>query len=160
MKKYLYLCPLLLLIGCGGGNNNQSGSTPQTTQLVGNWTVVASSPEGNATLTANLVPSACTVMQSNITFEIGGDGINACVLADNLSGQGSVIGTGSFLYPPQGMLFGASANPAPLSGQMQFLFAEADAFGNIAAFQGIATNTTSNTITGTYTCDAQTPVCI
>lgn len=88
------------------------------------------------------------------TFTVEGP---ACFIADNNTGQGSISGTGSFIYPPAAVLIGVAANPATANAPIDLLFAEADQFGDAAVFGG--TGTVSNrTITGTWACNPNSPV--
>jgi hypothetical protein len=156
MKALKAVCIALVvfLVGCGGGNN--SAVTPSgATSLEGSWTITATNGANAVTLNVTLVSSSCSVTQSGITFTVTGP---ACAVADNPGGQGSISGTGNFIYPPQGVLLGASADPVPSGSQFNLLFVEADNLGDIAVFSGSGT-INSGSITGTFTCDLQTPVC-
>jgi hypothetical protein len=144
---------VLLLSGCGG-SGQQSNST-STTNMQGNWTITATGTSSSSVFNVTLVSSACTVATPIGTFTVVGP---ACFIADDNTGQGSISGTGTFIYPPQGVLLGVPANPASANASIDLLFAEADQFGDAAVFGG--TGTVSNgTITGTWSCNSASPVC-
>ena len=143
---------LALTIGCGG---SKSGSAK--TSIQGNWSVTTTdNTDGlHSVLQTTLVSSACTVSTPIGTFTVQGP---TCFIADNNTGQGSVSGTGSLIYPPQGVLVGVPANPAPDNSSLNLLFVEADQFGDAAVFEGKGT-VASGTMTGTWSCDSNSPIC-
>jgi len=157
MKKAFACLIILFLVGCGVGNNQQT--TPGqsvTTNLIGSWSITTTSSTGlNATLTVSLVSSACSVDTPICSFTVTGP---ACVLADDNTGQGSISGSGNFIYPPQGVLIGTAADPASQNAAINFLFAEADTLGDAAVFQGTGT-VGSGTISGNWSCNPQSPIC-
>jgi hypothetical protein len=154
MNKLLVL-PLgcLMFVGCGGGNSNSG------TSLAGNWSITAmESGTPNSVMQTTLVSSACSVSTPIGSFTVQGP---ACFIADNNTGQGSITTTsGTFLYPPQGVLIGAQSNPtaANTSQAIDLLFVEADSSGDVAVFNGTGT-ISSGSISGTWSCNANSPSC-
>jgi hypothetical protein len=142
---------------CGSSG---SGTTPQgnSTSIAGYWSVnTIDKTDGlQSALQATLVSSACTASTPIGTFTVQGP---SCFLADNNTGQGSVSGTGSLIYPPQGVLVGVAANPAPANSPLNLFFVEADQFGDAAIFVGNGT-VTNGTMTGTWSCSPNSPVCL
>jgi hypothetical protein len=156
MKYLLVTILLAITLGCGSPNS-QVGNQPQTTSLAGTWTIAAASPEGSSLLTAKIVSSPCTVIQDGEKFWVDG---TVCFVADNLSGNGSVTGVGSFIYPPQGVLMGTAVNPVPNNSVINILFVESDLFGDFAGFVGTGSVTSTGSMTGTFNCDSvNTPIC-
>lgn len=154
LKLITVLALALLLSGCNA--TKQAGSQPSTTDVQGNWVITASevgSP--NSVFTLSLVTSPCNVTAPIGTFTVQGP---ACFIADNDTGQGSISGTGSFFYPPQGVLMGVSQNPSPGNAAVNLLFVEADQFGDAVVFDGSGT-VNGKVITGKWTCDPNSPVC-
>jgi hypothetical protein len=84
----------------------------------------------------------------------------ACFIADNNTGQGSITGTGQFIYPPQGVLVGSSASAvsAGTSATIDLLFVEANQYGDVAVFDGNGT-INNGTMTGTWVCNTNSPNC-
>jgi|HubBroStandDraft_6_1064221.scaffolds.fasta_scaffold00064_12 hypothetical protein len=142
-----------LLSSCGS-SSKQSG--PSSTNIPGSWVITATEAGGSSSIfDVTLVGSPCSVATPIGTFTVEGP---ACFIADDNTGQGSITGTGSFIYPPQGVLIGAPANPASANAAIDLLFAEADELGDAAVFGG--TGTVSNgTITGAWSCNPDSPVC-
>ncbi len=151
------LLSTLLAAACGGG---QSGSEAKLS-IQGTWTINSASVSGDSTLRATIVPSACSVTTPVGTFTVQGP---SCFIADNNTGQGSISGTGQFIYPPQGVLLGVPYNPVPVTEgstvPVDLLFVEADQFGDFAVFDGTGTISVGSTMSGTWTCVPQTPVCL
>jgi hypothetical protein len=149
--------------GCGGGSDTGSSGS---TSLAGNWTITAN--QANSTSSSvfqvALVSSACSVSTPIGTFTVQGP---SCFIADDNSGQGSITGTGSFIYPPQGVLLGATVSPVP-SGQtasINLLFVEADQFGDAAVFSGTGTVTSASgsgtaALSGNWECASNSPACV
>jgi hypothetical protein len=158
MKKVLFVVVcLMLLTGCSELSQLEGKSKKGQTSLAGSWTITATNGvnANSSVFNVNLVSSPCTVKQSGMTFTIEEA---TCVIADNPVGQGSITGTGNFMYPPQGVLLGAQSNPAPQSTAVSLIFVEADGSGNIAVFDGNG-QIASGSVSGSWTCDPQTPVC-
>ena len=140
----------LLLAGCGGGSSSNSGNT----QISGQWSMTVSP---NA-LQANLVNSSCTVPTTIGTFQVNQAD---CFLADDATGQGSISGSGQFVYSPVGVLIGTSVATLPSSGATPFDGFYVEANSSAYAVWDIDGTITQpgSTMSGTYTCDPQTPVC-
>jgi hypothetical protein len=162
MKKPLAVFHLLLvgmlLSSCGSSSSQQpSPNSNSTTNIEGSWTITATEAGGsNSVFNVALVSSACSVGTPIGTFTVQGP---ACFIADDNTGQGSISGTGNFIYPPAGVLLGVPANPASANASLDLLFAEGNQFGDAAVFGG--TGTVSNgTITGTWSCNPGSPVCL
>ncbi len=150
MKQFLLIF-LLFIVGCG------SSSKQSSTSILGNWTIVASNGAGGSTtFQASVVSSPCTVSTPIGTFTVAGP---TCFIADNNTGKGSISGTGQFIYPPVGALVGVPADPAPAGSTLNLLFVEADLSGNAAVFGGNGT-VTGNKMTGSWTCNANSPACL
>jgi hypothetical protein len=142
----------LLLASCGGGSNSNSGSG--NTQLSGQWNLTV----GSNAIQANLVSSSCTVPTTIGTFDVNEAD---CFLADDVTNQGSISGSGQFVYPPVGVLIGASVATLPSSGTIPFqgFYVEANQSAySVWDINGTITQPGS-TMSGTYACDSQTPVC-
>jgi hypothetical protein len=160
MKRML-LCLLVSLIGIGCGGGQPTTSTPATsTAIGGSWTVTAAQngQSGNSVFQVSLVdPSVCSVNdKQGDSFTVQGP---KCSLADNFTGVGSVtLAGGQAMFPPQGVLLGATADPAPNGTQIDLLFAEEDQNGNGAVFNGNGT-ITSGTMSGTWVCNPNSPNC-
>ncbi|MGC1451876.1 MAG: hypothetical protein WA830_17750 [Candidatus Sulfotelmatobacter sp.] len=159
MKQQLIaVCTLILLslaLSCGSSTNpNNSSQANSTTTIPGNWVITATETGQNAVFTVNLVPSPCSVATPIGTFTVTGP---SCFIADNNTSQGSISGSGNFMYPPQGVLVGTAANPASNNAAVNLLFAEADQFG-AAVFGGVGTISNGN-LTGAWTCNVNSPVC-
>jgi hypothetical protein len=146
----------MLLVSCGSNSSNGSQQANSTTNIQGTWAITAAESGGSSSVfNVTLVSSPCSVATPIGTFTVQGP---SCFIADDNTGQGSISGTGSFFYPPQGVLIGVPANPASSSASIDLLFAEADQFGDAAVFGG--TGTVSNgTLTGTWSCNVNSPVC-
>lgn len=151
---------VIATVGCGGGKTSTGGNgrngTP--TSIHGTWTIVATEVgTQNSTFHVTLVSSGCSVATPIGTFTVQGPN---CFIADDNTGQGSISGTGSFIYPPQGVLIGIASSPVPAntSAPIDLLFAEADQFGDAAVFSGNGT-VTNGTMTGTWVCNQNSPVC-
>jgi hypothetical protein len=143
----------ILLSSCGSSSSGQQSNS--TTNIQGNWTITATGTNSSSVFSVTLVSSPCSVVTPIGTFTVVGP---TCFIADDNTGQGSISGTGTFIYPPQGVLIGVPANPASANASIDLLFAEADQFGDAAVFGG--TGTVSNgTITGTWSCNSASPVC-
>lgn len=141
----------LFLISCGAG----SGQHLTSTNIEGTWVITAAEEGSGSVFNVTLVSSPCSVVTPIGRFTVQGP---ACFIADNNTHQGSLSGTGSFIYPPQGVLIGVAADPASTDASMDLLFAEADQFGDAAVFGG--TGTVSNgTIAGSWSCNLDSPVC-
>ena len=121
------------------------------------------------TLNALLITGNCTAPGPDgglYPTASGGEGVIAtpdesCFIADSDAGEGTISGTGSFIYPPQVILVGIRSPPNSPS-ELQFVLIEAaqgatknDQF---AVFDGTGTITNS-TMTGTWSCDVSFPVC-
>jgi hypothetical protein len=156
----VYIAMVLFLVGCGGGAQQKGVSQSGATSLEGSWTITAVStppfplPQSTANLNMNLVSSPCNVNQSGITFYVNG---NACAVANNPGGQGSIT-CSDCSYHPQGVLVGASADPAPTGSGINILFVETDLSGDVIAYTGSAT-IINGSISGTMNCDPLTPIC-
>jgi hypothetical protein len=159
MKKDMRLLAMLsfalFLPSCGGGSSSTSNST--TTNLIGSWTITATETGSSSTsvFTVTLVSSPCSVSTPIGTFTVQGP---SCAIADDNSGQGSITGTGTFFYPPQGVLIGATASPAPNGTSIDLLFVEADQVGDAAVFGGVGT-ISNGTLSGNWACSAGSPIC-
>jgi hypothetical protein len=160
MKKLISVFVLLfvgiLLISCGSSSSGSQQGNSTSTNIQGTWAITATEPgAAGSVFNVTLVSSPCSVATPIGTFTVQGP---ACFIADDNTGQGSISGTGSFIYPPAGVLIGVPANPASINASIDLLFAEADQFGDAAVFGG--TGTVSNgTITGTWACNPASPVC-
>jgi hypothetical protein len=158
MKKALFavVC-LLVLSGCSELSQLDGKSKKGQTNLAGSWSITATNGvnQNSSAFNVNLVSSPCTVDQSGMTFTVSE---STCVIADNPAGQGSVTASGDFMYPPQGVLLGASGNPAPSNAAVTLLFVEADGQGNIAVF-GASGTISGGSVRGSWKCDPKTPVC-
>jgi len=147
--KHFLLAFLLFIVGCGS-------SSKGPTSIQGSWTIVASNGAGGSTtFQASVVSSPCTVTTPIGTFTVAGP---TCFIADNNTGQGSITGTGQFIFPPVGALVGVPVDPAPAGSALNLLFVEADQSGNAAVFGGNGT-VTGNKMTGTWACDPSSPNC-
>jgi hypothetical protein len=146
-----------LLMSCGSNNSSSSQqATSTSTSIQGSWTITAAEPGyGSSVFNVTLVSSPCSVATPIGTFTVQGP---ACFIADDNAGEGSISGTGSFIYPPAGVLIGTPANPASTNASIDLLFAEADEFGDAAVFGGTGT-VSKGTITGTWACNPASPVC-
>jgi hypothetical protein len=144
----------MLLSSCGSSSSQQSNSN-STTNIQGTWAITATEAGSGSVFNVTLVSSACSVATPIGTFTVQGP---ACFIADDNTGQGSISGTGNFIYPPAGVLIGLSSNPAPANTSIDLLFAEADQFGDAAVFGGTGT-VSKGTITGTWSCNPNSPVC-
>jgi len=143
---------IALAIGCSSGQNGAN------TSALGSWSIVTTENGGsNGTLQVSLVSSACSVSTPVGAFTVQGP---SCFIADDNTGQGTISGSGNFFYPPQGVLVGVPYNPIPAnnSATVDVLFVEADQFGDIAVFNGSGT-VTNGSLTGTWTCNADSPAC-
>jgi hypothetical protein len=141
----------LLLVSCGSGNSQHLTST----NIPGTWAITAVETGSSSVFNVTLISSPCSVPTPIGTFTVQGP---ACFIADDNTGQGSISGTGSFIYPPQGVLIGVASSPASVGASVDLLFAEADEFGDAAVFGG--TGTVSNgTIAGSWSCNLYSPVC-
>jgi hypothetical protein len=150
LKTVTLFLLMVFTSGCGAGKSANGGSTA-VTQVQGAWTFTATNGVGGQSVfQVNLVSSACTVSTPIGTFTVQGA---SCSIADDNTGQGSISGTGSFFYPPAGVLVGLS------SGQIELVFVEADQFGDAAVINGNGT-LSSGAISGTWTCNAATSVCL
>jgi hypothetical protein len=139
---FLLLVSSVVLSSCGGGgsSSNSSSSTNASLEISGSWTISSSSGNSQNSMTASLVSSPCQVNTPIGTFSVYTDSslttlASTCFIADDNSGQGSISGTsGTFLYPPQGVLLGVQSDPvaANSSEAIGAIFVEADAFGNYA----------------------------
>jgi len=144
----------ILLSSCGSSSSQNSNST--STNIQGTWAITATEPgSAGSVFNVTLVSSPCSVATPIGTFTVQGP---ACFIADDNTGQGSISGTGSFIYPPAGVLIGTPANPASTNASLDLLFAEADDFGDAAVFGGTGT-ISKGTITGTWACNPASPVC-
>ncbi len=105
MKKVV-LVMLLAVVSVACGGTPKSNSTPNaSTQISGAWTITANEAgSGTSVFSVNLVASQCSVSTPVGTFSVLGPD---CFIADDNTGQGSISGTGQFLYPPQGVLVGS-----------------------------------------------------
>jgi hypothetical protein len=164
MKTLRSLLPALLLsillVGCGSGSKSQGGNGQNgtATSIHGNWSIVnTESGQTASTLQVTLVSSSCSVSTPVGTFTVQGPN---CFIADDNTGEGSISGTGNFIYPPQGVLIGIPASPVPANqtASIDLLFVEADQFGDAAVFNGNGT-VTNGAMTGTFDCNANSPVC-
>ena len=153
LARYCFLASLsLALASCGGGSNSNSGAG--NTQLSGQWNLTVS-PN---TIQANLVSSSCTVPTTIGTFQVNEAD---CFLADDATGQGSISGSGEFVYPPVGVLIGTGVATLPSSGTTSFEGFYVEANQTAYAVWDINGTITQpgSTMSGSYTCDPQTPVC-
>jgi hypothetical protein len=145
--------------GCGSSNSNSNSgaeANAATTNIQGSWAITASEAGGSSSVfNVTLVTSPCSVATPIGTFTVQGP---SCFIADDNTGQGSISGTGNFFYPPQGVLIGVPANPAPSNASVDLLFAEADQFGDAAVFGGNGT-ISGGKLTGTWSCNPDSPVC-
>jgi hypothetical protein len=142
--------------GCGANNSAKPSQPP--VPLAGTWaiTVVQNGTTLN-TLKAVLVEETsppCTVAPGTISMQ----GLGGCYLADNSTGRGSVSGTGSFIYPPEGVLIGQAPFSANNPVALTIFFIEKDTIGNVAEFDANGTLTASG-MSGTWTCDPMSTVC-
>jgi hypothetical protein len=159
---FIILATLALAIGCGGASQADNKGT---ISLGGNWTITANEAGSSPTVfTVNLVTSSCSVNTDIGTFTVtNGSGSLTCFIADNQTGQGSISTSGSYLYPPQGVLVGDATDPLATSGTattpIALLFVEADSSGDYAVFNGNGSFSNSGTLSGTWTCNSGTPVC-
>jgi hypothetical protein len=145
----------MLLSSCGSNSSQQSGSN-STTNIQGSWAITAAEAGGSGSVFhVTLVSSPCSVATPIGTFTVQGP---TCFIADDNTGQGSISGSGSFIYPPQGVLIGVAANPASANAAIDLLFAEADQYGDAAVFGGTGT-VSKGTITGNWSCNPDSPVC-
>ena len=155
------LLAVIATVGCGGGSKNSTGGNGQngtSTSIHGAWTIVATEVgTPNSTFQVTLVSSACSVATPIGTFTVQGP---TCFIADDGTGQGSISGTGNFIYPPQGVLIGIASSPVPAntSATVDLLFAEADRLGDAAVFSANGT-VINGTMSGTWVCNPNSPVC-
>src|ERR1700691_1897045 len=92
----LALCGLAS-VGCGGSPNQPGGGSsgqpgggsPDDISMQGTWTVTTSADGASSTSQVALVPSPCSLVLFDTTFNFSGQ---SCFIADNLSGTGSVTG--------------------------------------------------------------------
>ncbi|MGA8428215.1 MAG: hypothetical protein WB729_00225 [Candidatus Sulfotelmatobacter sp.] len=152
MKKVV-LVMLLAVVSVACGGTPKSNSTPDaSTQISGAWTITANEAgSGTSVFSVNLVASQCSVSTPVGTFSVLGPD---CFIADDNTGQGSISGTGQFLYPPQGVLVGSSTNAifSNTTTAMDLLFVEADQFGDIAVFSGNG-SIANGTMSGSWACN-------
>jgi hypothetical protein len=147
-----------VLVACGSGSKSSPSATNINTQLSGSWTITATeSGSTDSVFSVNLVSSQCSVSTPVGTFTVQGP---SCVIADDNTGQGSISGTGQFIYPPQGVLVGATAGSiaANASAPIDLLFVEANQYGDVAVFNGNGT-VTNGSMTGTWVCNVDSPSC-
>lgn len=151
MKKLWILC--LLLTGCG--TNSKPAVTG--TQLTGTWNVtVNQSGQPSVTLSTFVVGGPCQVSDgSGDTFTVQGP---SCVLADDQTGQGHVSSQNSTLVP-EGVLLGASANPASNGSPVNFLYAAKSASTQTYyVFSGVGT-VSNGQISGSWSCYPSVTIC-
>lgn len=161
LRSSVLLCSLLvvaaLLASCGSSSSSSGSGSQTTTAFAGNWIITATETgTSGSVFTVTLVSSPCSVATPIGTFTVTGP---TCFIADDNSGQGSISGSGSFFYPPQGVLLGAAVSPASNNSSIDLLFAEADSFGDAAVFSGLGA-VSSNTITGSWSCNVNSPICL
>jgi hypothetical protein len=155
-KLFVILASLSVVMSLSSCGSSSSGNSTSTTKMQGKWTITATGTSSSSVFSATLVSSPCSVATPIGTFTVVEP---VCFIADDNTGQGSISGTGTFIYPPQGVLIGVPANPASGNASLELLFAEADQFGDAAVFGG--TGTVSNgTITGTWSCNPSSPACL
>src|SRR5580658_10403779 len=110
MRKFFAVFHLLLvgtlLSGCGSSSSQSNSNS--TTNIQGTWAITATEAGSGSISNVTLVSSACSVATPIGTFTVQGP---ACFIADDNTGQGSISGTGNFIYPPAGVLIGVSSNP-------------------------------------------------
>jgi hypothetical protein len=148
MKKnslvYMVIVLVAALIGCGGNSNSNSKMN-----MAGSWTVQTVSSTGlESTLLVNLVPGSTCASLDPIGLVSPQE--TTCFVADNFSLEGSVTGSGEFIYPPEGVLIGIVPGA---SGSINFVFAEAASEFDYAVFQGTGTTTGGNLMQGTWACN-------
>jgi hypothetical protein len=104
-----------------------------------------------------LVSSPCSVVAGDEVFTVQGP---TCFIADDNTGQGSISGSGQFLYPPQGVLVGSPSNPIPANTpeSINLVFVEADEYGDVSVFNGSG-SVDNGTMSGTWACSTYSPVC-
>jgi hypothetical protein len=169
MKKLIALVVLgLILIACNGCGASKSAPTQawQPPQLAGSWTItVVQNKTTLNTLQAVLVQvpvGADCKIPPLLYGPMTGD---FCYVADNSTGRGSVSGTGSFIYPPEGVVVGFWTNTSTfLPGTTQsvnasIVFGEADTLGDSVTFDADATITGSSSMSGTWQCGTTSTVC-
>lgn len=149
-KSVFLVLALVLFTSCGSSSKNNS---PTSMSVQGNWTITANDPISgtSSVFQVTLVSSPCTVSSSVGSFAVQGP---SCFVADNQTSQGSLSGSGSFLYPPQGVLVGVPSDPIPANTSVgvNVLFVEADLLGDLAVFSGTGTESNAS-LTGTWNCD-------
>jgi hypothetical protein len=146
----------ILLISCGSSSSKSGQANSPSTNLQGSWAITASEAGASSSVfNVTLVSSPCSVSTPIGTFTVQGP---SCFIADDNTGQGAVSGTGSFFYPPQGVLIGVSANPAPSNASIDLLFAEANQLGEAAVFGGDGT-VSNGVLSGTWSCNPNSPIC-
>jgi hypothetical protein len=149
-KTNLMLIGVLLAVSLACGTTNNSAAS-KSNSMVGSWAISATNGVGGQSVfQVNLISSPCTVSTPVGTFAVAG---SSCSIADDNTGQGSISGTGSFFFPPQGVLIGGSS-----SGQIDGVFVEADQYGDFAVIDGKGT-LSNGAISGTWTCNSGTAVC-
>lgn len=159
--RFSTLLPILFmacLIGCGSSKSNDNGQNGTATSIHGSWTITTTeNGETPGTIQTTLISSTCSVSTPVGAFTVQGPN---CFIADDNSGQGSISGSGTFFYPPQGVLVGVPTSPvaADSSVPVDLLFVEADQYGDVAVFNGNGT-IINGTMTGTWTCNSASPVC-
>ena len=151
--RRLVLIGILTTFAVACGSNSSSG-----TQLTGAWTITANQLSSSGSVfSVTLVSSQCSVVAGDDLFTVQGP---TCFIADDSTGQGSISGSGQFLYPPQGVLVGSPSNPIPANTQasINLVFVEADEYGDISVFNGDG-SIDNGTMTGTWVCSTYSPVC-
>lgn len=151
--RSLVLIAILTTFAVACGSNNPSG-----TQLTGAWTITANQLSSSGSVfSVTLVSSQCSVVAGDELFTLPGP---TCFIADDSTGQGSISGSGQFLYPPQGVLVGSPSNPIPAnsSASINLLFVEADEYGDISVFNGEG-SIDNGTMIGTWVCSTYSPAC-
>jgi hypothetical protein len=153
----LIVAAAVISVACGGSPKSESASS---TQIPGAWAWTITSNEvglsANA-LSVTLVASQCSLSTPVGTFTVEGP---ICFTADDDTRQGSISGTGQFLYPPQSLLVGSSTNPLPsnTTATIDLLFVEEDQYGDVAVFNGNG-SISNGVATGTWACNPSSPAC-
>ena len=150
----------LIVVATGCNSAKTASGSGSGTSLQRTWTISGnlSSPSASGTYQVALVPSPCSVTSPLGTFSVQGP---VCFIANNNSGQGSILGTGlatSAQDNGEGVLIGVASNPVPNNGTLNLLFVLGDKTGNFVEFTG--TGTVSNgALTGSGSCSSKTPLC-
>jgi len=173
--KNVHATSIILLVAfgtaCGGSSGGSIAGLISATDVGGNWVITnsGSNNSSNYTLHVFLVTGNCTATGPDAGLYPtagGGEEIIAtpdegCFIADSVTEEGTISGTGSFIYPPQVILVGVRSPPnSPSELQLALIEAAQGAIQNdqFAVFDGTGT-TTNSTMTGTWSCDVNFPAC-